>query len=363
MLTIDGVRYYLWTPQDEENEFHPLVKEHYKQIFGEGSFYFDVKHLIKSPSGIGSIPDAYVIRLSKPAEWYVVENELSSHPVYDHVVKQLTKFINGIENQNSRNQILDLLYEEICRAPPLEAEVRKLTETKDIYHYLSKLLQNSPRIVVIIDKETDEIREAVRALRYETNIVEFKTYARENAENVRAHVFNSLYDEGIYATKATGGQKTRREEGEGDAERHRLRLEFWTKLVEKSKTKTALFSKIKPSKNHWLQTGAGKGGLSYVYTILGHAAGVELYIDTSNQSRNKNIFDELLGKKAEIESTFGSHLDWQRLNNKRACRILKGTSEDKGLRDREVWPAIQDEMIDAMIRFEKAFREPIRQLK
>jgi len=49
-----------------------------------------MKHVLKTASGIGSIPDAYVINLSK-SELYVVENELASHPVYDHVMKHLTK--------------------------------------------------------------------------------------------------------------------------------------------------------------------------------------------------------------------------------------------------------------------------------
>lgn len=63
MLLIDGVTYKLWTPKDEEKEFHPMIKEHSKEIFGEKSLYFDVKHVLKSKSGIGSIPDAYVITL------------------------------------------------------------------------------------------------------------------------------------------------------------------------------------------------------------------------------------------------------------------------------------------------------------
>ena len=33
--------------------------------------YFDVKTMIKTVSGIGTIPDAYVIKLTKPYEWYV----------------------------------------------------------------------------------------------------------------------------------------------------------------------------------------------------------------------------------------------------------------------------------------------------
>jgi len=89
MLVIDGVKYKLWTPKDEEKEFHPMIKEHSKEIFGEDSLYFDVKHKLKSKSGIGSIPDAYVIKLSKPYQWYVVENELASHPVYDHIVRHV----------------------------------------------------------------------------------------------------------------------------------------------------------------------------------------------------------------------------------------------------------------------------------
>ena len=66
MLVIDGVKYRLWTPEDEEKEFHPMIREHHKEIFGEDSVYSDVKHKLKSKSGIGSIPDAYVISLSKP---------------------------------------------------------------------------------------------------------------------------------------------------------------------------------------------------------------------------------------------------------------------------------------------------------
>jgi hypothetical protein len=65
-LYIDGVRYREWTPSDEEKEFHPLVKQNYKRIFGEDPIYFDIKPRLSSKSGVGGIPDAYVISLSKP---------------------------------------------------------------------------------------------------------------------------------------------------------------------------------------------------------------------------------------------------------------------------------------------------------
>jgi len=193
MLLIDGVKYRPWTPKDEEKEFHPLIREHSKEIFGENSLYFDVKHVLKTASGIGSIPDAYVINLSKPLEWYVVENELASHPVFDHIVKQLTKFINGIANPSARNQILEMLYDEINKDNVLKATVQKLIDSTDIYRALSKLLSNPPRIVIIIDQKTPQVEEACQVLKYKTDIVEFKTFVRENAESIRAHLFEPLH--------------------------------------------------------------------------------------------------------------------------------------------------------------------------
>ena len=79
MLLIDGVRYELWTPSSED-EFEQVVKEHAQDIFGEQSIYLDRKQKLKSLSGVGSIPDGYVITLGDSPQWHIVEVELSSHP-------------------------------------------------------------------------------------------------------------------------------------------------------------------------------------------------------------------------------------------------------------------------------------------
>lgn len=193
MLTVNGVKYRLWHPKDEEKEFHPLVKACSKEIFGEDSIYFDVKRILKTASGIGSIPDAYVITLSQPHRLYVVENELATHPIYDHVVRQLTKFINGIANQNARSQIIDMLYDQIDRDNNLREQIQKTVGSTDIYRFLSKLLAEPPRIVIIIDQRSDELEEACFSLRYQPDIVEFKTFVKEGDENARAHLFEPIH--------------------------------------------------------------------------------------------------------------------------------------------------------------------------
>jgi len=193
MLVIDGVKYKLWTPKDEEKEFHPMIKEHSKEIFGEESLYFDVKQKIVSKTGIGSIPDGYVISFSKPLQWFIVEGELSSHPLYDHIVKQLNKFMSGIKNPDSQKEILNALYDEITKRPTMEAYVKEMIESKEIYYFLSDLISKSPKVVIIIEEKSDEVKEACENLKTEPIIVEFKTFVREDAENVHAHLFEPLY--------------------------------------------------------------------------------------------------------------------------------------------------------------------------
>ena len=270
-----------------------------------------------------------------------------------------------IEELKNQGELVRALCREIDKDEELCAYVKKRVGP-EIYRFLSELISTPPRIALIIDNTTEKLEKVRNTLSKiaNTDIVEFKTYVREDAENVRAHVFEPLYSEktGDLAKGGTLGGGIIVSGDKRNKQRHIDRLDFWTKLLERSKSKTNLFSRRKPGKDHWLGIGAGKSGLGYNYIILANQAGIDLYIGTEDPGKNKKIFDELHSKKAVIESDFGDQLDWQRLSNKKACRVWKLTSEDKGLRDKDDWSMIQEKMIDAMIRFEKAFREPIHQL-
>ena len=47
----------------------------------------------------------------------------------------------------------------------------------------------------------------------------------------------------------------------------------------------------------------------------------EVYIDTGDKLRNEAIFDELHAQKEAVEAAYGSALEWEKLEAKRACRI------------------------------------------
>jgi len=147
------------------------------------------------------------------------------------------------------------------------------------------------------------------------------------------------------------------------AERYAIRQRFWTQLLAGARAKTKLHANISPSRENWIGTGAGKRGLAYNYVIRQHDAHVELYIDRGKDSEteNKAIFDSLAQPKESIEADFGGHLEWQRLEGKRACRIKKDIDLG-GYRDEDRWPEIQEAMIDAMIRLDKALKPHIARL-
>jgi hypothetical protein len=148
------------------------------------------------------------------------------------------------------------------------------------------------------------------------------------------------------------------------AERNPVREQFWAQLLERSKTKTKLHSNISPNHYSWIGTGAGRSGLTFVYTIRKHEAVIELYIDRGKDSELENtaVFEKLAESRDEIDAEFGEPLEWQSLEGKRACRIATRLSQG-GYRDESVrWPQIHDAMIDAMIRLEQALRKHVDNL-
>ena len=124
-----------------------------------------------------------------------------------------------------------------------------------------------------------------------------------------------------------------------------------------------MHSNISPGFYHWIGTRA-KPGVLYCYAITNTFGSSEIYFDAGKDSAglNKQRFDKLYEEKEKIEEVFGGKLEWERLNDKRASRIavrFKGV----GLKDKGRWNELQEKMVDAMVRLEKAFGERIKDLE
>jgi len=164
-----------------------------------------------------------------------------------------------------------------------------------------------------------------------------------------------------YETKIRAQQQENRL---AETSRDAMLRRFWRQLIERSRPKTALFSNRTGSKDQWIGVTLGRTGFSLNIVILREESRVECYIDLGKNSDEKNLaaFKTLEQQKQAIESVFGESLDWQELEDSRACRIckfLKGgwNGPEAG------WSKLQDELIDAAIRLEKALKAPVQSLK
>ena len=146
------------------------------------------------------------------------------------------------------------------------------------------------------------------------------------------------------------------------SERHLLCREFWTQLLARAKEQTSLHARCSPPADSWLKATAGKRDLAYRYVIRMDDAQVELRIRLSSFAESKRIFDSLYANKDTIERAFGDRLEWLRIEDVRNSRI-RYVIPGGGLRDRDHWPEIQDRMIDAMVRLERALKSEIQRLK
>jgi predicted transport protein len=164
-----------------------------------------------------------------------VENELSIHPVYEHMVPQFHKIINGVKSQSSRIQIIKMLYDEINKDNALKQTIIAKTGNVDVYHFLFGLFSKTPVFVVIIDEITAKLEEVRHDFPYVPEIVEFKTFIRE--DNLKSHSF--LIEPPLYEISGQEEEPTKLE-----------RVQSWEAMLEKldmpmRKVTVDLISRIK----------------------------------------------------------------------------------------------------------------------
>ena len=165
-------------------------------------------------------------------------------------------------------------------------------------------------------------------------------------------------------TQIVGPSETTREVGRTKqemAERERLRYRFWEGLLGYAKAKTQLHANISPGKANWVGAGAGISGVAFNYVLRRHDAQVELYIDTPDADENRRMFEALAVKKEAIEDGFGSQLEWDRKDERRACRIRK-TYAHGGYRDEGDWEAVYERLSEGMAKLEQALRPYVKAL-
>lgn len=146
------------------------------------------------------------------------------------------------------------------------------------------------------------------------------------------------------------------------AERYDIRHQWWTQLL--ARPDARLHAHLTPGKYSWIGLSAGLRGLNLNYVVGQHEAMAELYIDRGKdqEADNKRIFDQLFAARAEIEQSVSFPISWERLDERRACRLR--ITQPGGYRsDSEQWEAIQQQQVAAMNQLEQALKPHLKRLR
>ena len=191
ILFKDGVKYIQYQYKNEL-EIEDMIFEHHEYIFGEDSLLLS-KRKIKTNSGISTIPDAFVISLDDK-RWYLIEVELKNHPLYEHIVPQISKFNTAIKNSDSQKKLIKMIYDEI-KDDPQKNLIFQLKQIKEVFKYITEILESKPQIIILIDGKNDELEEVCDSLPFDSKVIEFKTFCRENVGiGDHIHSFEPLKD-------------------------------------------------------------------------------------------------------------------------------------------------------------------------
>lgn len=295
--------------------------------------------------------------------------ELWKHEQYD-----FSEWLSKKENIENLNDILGLTLVDISKETYVgsyRCDLFAKDETTGIkviienqlemsnHDHLGKIITYASgldaKVVVWIVKEArEEHRSAIEWLNNNTNsnvnffLIEIHAYKIGNSDNAPMFQVIEQPNDFIKNNKSANSSDTMNKS-------QSQRVEFWNQfnnvLVERGKP----FNVRKATTDHWYNVAIGTSDAHIDITLVNKDSviGVELYI-----TDNKELFDKLYQKKDEIEADLGLELDWRRLNNSKASRIvtfIKGLNFD----DHSNYNELMNKTIDLAVLMRDIFKKYI----
>lgn len=136
------------------------------------------------------------------------------------------------------------------------------------------------------------------------------------------------------------------------------RLEFWTRFNEVLEERNSPFNPRKPSTDHWysIALGTSKAHMNILLVSKDNYIGLDIQVNG-----DKELFDKLFFKKDIIENEIGLNFDWQRLENKKASRIIYKINS-LNFDDKSNYNDLINTVIDRVLQIKPIFSKYLKEL-
>jgi hypothetical protein len=157
-----------------EPELQGYVEKNFESIFGSDSIWLPGGRIggKRTDRGAKGIPDGFVVQILR-RNWAIVEIELASHPLHDHITPQIGRF--SVAWKRDRKRLVDRLFRK-CEDSKAIMEKFRSHEVTDVYKFLADLIENKPDLVIVIDEYTDELEELKDIWKFDIHWSIFRTY-------------------------------------------------------------------------------------------------------------------------------------------------------------------------------------------
>ena len=299
-----------------------------------------------------------LLALDKQGNLIIIENKLDDSG--KDVTWQVLKYASYCSSLSSE-EIVNI-FNQYLGDGSADEKLEDFFETEDFVERLN--LGGSQRIMMVAGSFRKEVTSTVLWLmNYGLRIQCFKATPFKMADQLFLN-----FDQVITMREAEDfiismEQKNRDniEKQEEVKTRHKLRREFWTKMIPLVNKTCRLYQNVSPSKDHWLSAGSGMSGVAYNCVVTKSYVRVELTISGRTQEENKEIYDHLIERKEKIETIYGSPLVWERMDDKRMSRI-KAEKQGLSIFNYEDWDDMIDFLKNTLPKFEQTFKKEIQEV-
>jgi hypothetical protein len=210
-----------------------------------------------------------LLGIDKQGSLVIIENKLDDSG--RDVTWQALKYASYCSSL-SKLQVRDIYQEYLDKKNANEESEANISEFLNGEDFGEIQLNQSQRIILVAANYRKEVTSTVLWLltKYKLNIQCFKTTPYSFNNQILLNIEQIIPVKEVEEFTIKMAEKAQEEQDTQNElkTRHKLRLEFWKKLLEKyNQTNSNLFQNISPSKDAWISAGSGISGVGFQFVV------------------------------------------------------------------------------------------------